>query len=89
MTRHKNMTQKNLKAILDAMPDEMTDGEICALTLTIHTAYMRSPSAISGNLISAVVTHAMSQGLRNDEIAEVFSVAARAYRDPSTAETEH
>lgn len=89
MTRHTNMTAKHLEAIMDAMPDEMTEGELCALTLTLHAAYMRKPSEVSSNLIAAVVTHAMSQGLTNAEIAKVFAMAALSYHDPHTTETEH
>lgn len=74
---------------MDAMPDEMTEGELCALTLTLHAVYMQKPSEISSNLIAAVVTHAISQGLGHAAIAEIFIVAALAYRDPHTTETEH
>ena len=89
MTLHNNMTPEHLKAILDAMPDEMTEGELCALTLTIHAAYMRKPAQVANNLIATVATHAMSQGLTNSDIATVFNMAARSYLDPRFNETEH
>ena len=46
MTKPENMTEAHLKAVFDAMPFEMSEGELCALTLTTYTAYMDEPSEI-------------------------------------------
>jgi ADP-dependent phosphofructokinase/glucokinase len=89
LTKHTNINEENLKDIMDAMPDEMTSGELCALTLTMHMAYMQKPSEIAKNLIVTIATHAMSQGLTNPEIAKVFNMAAASYLDPSPNQTEH
>ena len=89
MTKHTNINEDNLKAIMDAMPDEMSEEELCALTLTMHMAYMKKSSEIAKNLIVTIATHAMSQGLTNPEIAKVFNMAVASYLDPRPNQTEH
>lgn len=89
MTRPENMTEAHLKAVFDAMPEEMSEGELCALTLTTYTTYMDKPSEILKNLIITTASYAMSQGLTRVLVAEMFAEAAVTYLPTRSAETEH
>lgn len=65
-----NMTPEKLDEIMLTLPENLDDGEICALTLTIHNAYMDSPSEIITNLIATIYTYGMSNGLSRESISE-------------------
>jgi len=58
----KNMTEEHLEAVMAAMPDNMDVSELCALTLTIHAAYLDTQVEIISALISTIYTYGMSQG---------------------------
>jgi hypothetical protein len=50
----KNMTEAHLDAVMNALPNEMENSELCALTLTIHSAFVETPQEIITNLISTM-----------------------------------
>jgi hypothetical protein len=64
------MTPEKLDEIMLTLPKSMDEAEICALTLTIHDAYMDSPSEIITNLIATIYTYGMSNGLSRESISE-------------------
>ena len=65
-----NMTPEKLDEIMSTLPENMDEGELCALTLTIHNAYMDSPSDIITNLIATIYSFGMSIGLSHNSISE-------------------
>ena len=89
MTKPENMTEAHLKAVMEAMPEEMSEGELCALTLTTYAAYIDKPSEILKNLILTTASYAMSQGLTHALVAEMFAAAAVTYLHARPAQTEH
>jgi transcriptional antiterminator len=65
-----NMTEKHLKNIFKALPKEMDEGEISALTLTIHDAYLDEPAELINNLIATIYSYGMSVGISHLSISE-------------------
>ena len=83
------MTNEHLKAIFDALPEEMDEGELCALTLTLHSAFLDKPQDIITNLISTIYTFGMSQGLPTAAISEGLRGAARIYDEEYSRKRAH
>ena len=65
-----NMTPEKLDEIMASLPDNMDEGEICALTLTIHNAYIDEPAEIINNLIATIYSYGMSIGISYPSISE-------------------
>lgn len=65
-----NMTPEKLDEIMATLPEKMDEGELCALTLTIHDAYMDHPSDIITNLIATIYSFGMAIGLSHSTISE-------------------
>jgi hypothetical protein len=76
LTLSPNMTEKHLKAIFDALPGEMDGGELCALTLTLHSAFIETPQEIITNLISTIYTYGASQGISSEAISYSLRLTA-------------
>jgi hypothetical protein len=72
----KNMTEEHLEAVMAAMPDNMDVSELCALTLTIHAAYLDTQVEIISALISMVYTYGASQGISNEAISHGLRLSA-------------
>ena len=89
MTLSPNMTEKHLKAIFDALPEEMDEGELCALTLTLHSAFLETPQEIITNLISTIYSFGMSQGLPTAAISEGLRGAAQIYDEEHSMKRAH
>lgn len=83
-----NMTDEQLDEIMDAMPDEMSEAELCALTLTIFSAYCESEAEIIPALIATIYTFGMSQGLSRKTISAGLRNTADL-NDYSQSETIH
>jgi len=75
------MTEKHLKAIFDALPGEMDGGELCALTLTLHSAFLETQVEIISALISMVYTYGASQGISNEAISHALRLSANLHDD--------
>ncbi len=76
MNAGKNMTEEHLEAVMAAMPDNMDVSELCALTLTIHAAYLDTQVEIISALISMVYTYGASQGISNEAISHGLRLSA-------------
>ena len=87
MKAGKNLTEKHLDAIMAAMPDKMDEDELCALTLTIHAAYLNTQVEIITSLISAIYTYAASQGISNEAISRGLRLSADLHDDQSANKT--
>ena len=71
-----NMTDAQLDAIMDALPDEMSEAELCALTLTMFSAYCERQADIIPALIATIYTFGMSTGLSRETISRGLRVTA-------------
>jgi len=87
MNAGKNMTGEHLEAVMAAMPDNMDPAELCALTLTIHAAYLDTQVEIISALISTVYTYGMSQGISNEAISRGLRLSADLHDDQSANKT--
>lgn len=82
-----NMTQEHLQAVMAALPDEMDEPELCALTLTIYSAYHDDAAEVISGLILAIYAYGEIQGLNS----RVVSMGLRRMADlhDSKPETQH
>ena len=87
MNAGKNMTEEHLEAVMAAMPDNMDVSELCALTLTIHAAYLYTQVEIISALISTIYTYGMSQGIGNEAISRGLRLSAEMHDDQSANKT--
>lgn len=84
-----NMTPNKLDEIMAALPDNMDEGELCALTLTIHAAYTENPTDIITNLIAAIYSYGMSIGISHDSISEGLRHTADAQDESYRNDVRH
>lgn len=89
MTLSPNMTEKHLEAIFDALPKEMDEGELCALTLTLHSAFLDKPQETIANLIATIYTFGMTEGLPTAAISEGLRGAAQIYDEEYSMKRAH
>ena len=87
MNAGKNMTGEHLEAVMAAMPDNMDVSELCALTLTIHAAYLDTQVEIISALISTVYTYGMSQGISNEAISRGLRLSADMHDEQAANKT--
>ena len=76
-----NMTEKHLQAVIDTLPDQMDDAELCALTLTIYSVYRDDAAEVISSLISTIYAYGRTRGLDS----RVVSMKLRRMADPRTA----
>lgn len=74
-----NMTPEKLDEIMATLPENMDEGEICALTLTIHNAYMDGPGEIINNLLTTIYSYGLSIGFSYETISEGLRHTADIY----------
>ena len=84
-----NVTSEKLAEIMATMPENMEEAEICALTLTIHNAYLEGPGEIIHNLIAAVYSYGLSIGLSYESISEGLRHTADMYEEDYKNEKRH
>jgi len=84
-----NMTPEKLEEIMATLPGNMDEGELCALTLTIHNAYMDSASEIIANLIATIYTFGTSVGLSHESISEGLRQTVDIHDEKYRKETQH
>ena len=82
-----NLTDAHLDAITSALPDDMNEAELCALTLTIHAAYLDDTAEIMSSLISAIYTFGAANGLSREKISIGLRMAADLH--DTNPETKH
>ena len=80
-----NMTEETLDAVFNVLPEKMDDGELCALTLSIYSAYIDDESKIMGELVTLLYTFGISTGLSK----AVISKGLRKMADLYGEETVH
>jgi hypothetical protein len=74
-----NMTEEILEKVFDVLPDKMDDGELCALTLSIYSAYIDDESKIMGELATLLYAFGSSMGLSKAAISEGLRRMADIY----------
>lgn len=74
-----NMTDEHMDAIMSALPDEMDAAELCALTLTIHAAYLDDTAEIMSSLISAIYSFGSANGLSREKVSMGLRMTADLY----------
>jgi hypothetical protein len=89
MSLSPNMTEDKLKALLDALPDEMDEGELCATTLTIYSIFMDDPAQIISELIATIYTLGQTSGMSRKDISFVLRASADAYDAVHRTQTKH
>jgi hypothetical protein len=65
-----NITDAHLQAVMDALPDDMDEAELCALTLTIFSTYYDDPIAVITELIASIYTYAETQGIDSRKVSK-------------------
>lgn len=83
-----NITDARLDAIMEALPDEMDEAELCALTLTMFSAYCEREADIIPQLIATIYTYGMSTGLSRETISRGLRATANL-NDTDKSETRH
>lgn len=74
-----NMTEEALDAVFNVLPEKMDDGELCALTLAIYSAYIEDESKIMGELVTLLYTFGSSMGLSKAAISKGLRKMADLY----------
>ncbi len=89
MSLSPNMTEDKLKALLDALPDEMDEGELCATTLTIYSAFMDDPAQIISELIAMIYILGKTSGISHKDISLSLRASADVYDADHRTQTKH
>lgn len=84
-----NMTQEHVDAVMDALPDELSEGELCALTLTIYSAFIDDPAEITSELITSIYIYGESRGISRDRISLGLRLTADMYDEQQRKQTTH
>ena len=71
-----NMTEEHLAAVMAALPDKMDEGELCALTLTVYSAYVNDPADVISSLIAAVYTYGACRGMSSKTVSAGLRMSA-------------
>lgn len=82
-----NLTDAHMDAIMSALPDDMDEAELCALTLTIYAAYLDNTAEIMSLLVSAIYTFGAANGLSKEEISMGLRITADLH--DTNPETKH
>jgi hypothetical protein len=89
MSLSPNMTDVHLQAVTKALPDELDEDELCALTLTIYSLYMDEPAEIITNLIATIYSYGMSVGISQGSISEGLRRSASLHDERHSKQTAH
>jgi len=86
-----NMTDKHLDAVMAALPDNMEEEELCALTLTIYAAYQADPAEVMSYLIAAIYTYGQTRGMSRKTVSAGLRLMADVMADAHDPkpETQH
>lgn len=83
-----SVTDEDFAAILNSMPEEMDDGEVCAMILSICTAYIDDHSGVMSLLVAAIYTYGDAIGAPRGKISESLRKTADLY-DSKQKPTKH
>lgn len=83
-----SVTDEDFIAIMEAMPEEMDDHEVCAMILSICTAYIDDNSKVASLLLSAIYTYGDAIGVPREKISASLRKTADLY-DSKQKPTKH
>jgi hypothetical protein len=83
------MTDKHLDAVMSALPDDLSEGELCALTLTIYSAFIEDHAAIISELVTAIYCVGETSGMSQKTISLGLRMTADMYDATQTNQTAH
>ena len=89
MSIPRNMTDAHLQAVIDALPDELSEAELCALTLTLYSAFIDDPAEIISELLTAIYCFGESRGMSKKTISLGLRLSADMYDATQTKQTAH
>ena len=89
MSLSPNMTDAHLQAVIDALPDELSEAELCALTLTLYSAFIDDTPKIIHELITAIYCFGESNGMNQKTISLGLRRTADMYDATPTKQTAH
>jgi pyruvoyl-dependent arginine decarboxylase (PvlArgDC) len=84
-----NMTKEHLEAVFKALPENLDDGELCAITLSIYSEYRDGPGEIISALISTIYTLGLYWGMSRETVSEGLRKTADMYDEEHAEETAH
>ena len=84
-----NMTEEHLDAVFAALPKDMSNGELCALTLAVYSTYLEEPGDIMAELISTIYTLGISWGISRESVSEGLRRMADMYDEETARKTAH
>jgi hypothetical protein len=83
------MTDDQIGAVMDVLPDEMSEEELCALTLTIYSAYLDDMPSVISSLIAAIYTYGETRGLSAEAISSGLRMTAALHDGRDGNQTTH
>jgi hypothetical protein len=89
MSLSPNMTDKHLDAVMSALPDELSEAELCALTLTLYSAFIDDPAEIISELLTAIYCFGESRGMSKKTISIGLRLSADMHDAKQTKQTAH
>jgi hypothetical protein len=76
MSLSPNLTNEHLDAVMDALPEEMNEAELCALTLTIFTAYTDDTADVMSGLTACLYTFGATRGMSSSMVSMGLRMSA-------------
>ena len=89
MSLSPNMTDKHLDAVMSALPDDLDEGELCALTLTIYSAFIDDHAAIISELVTAIYCVGETSGMSRSNISRALRGMADLWDASHSKQTAH
>ena len=83
----RNMTEKHLKAVMAALPDNMDEAELCALTLTVYSTYQDDPAEVISSLIAVIYAYGQTLGMSMETVSAGLRMSAHLH--DTKPETQH
>lgn len=77
----RNITEAHVDAVLSVLPEEMDEAELCALMLTIYSAYTDDAADVIPSLIMGIYTFGEAKGLSRSDISMGLRATADLYDD--------
>lgn len=84
-----NMTEEHLDAVFKVLPENLSNGELCALTLAVYSTYLEEPGDIMAELISTIYTLGISWGISRESVSEGLRKMADMYDEETAKQTAH
>ena len=89
MSLSPNLTEEHLQAVMEALPDELSEAELYALTLTLYSAFIDDTPKIIHELITAIYCFGESNGMSQKTISLGLRMTAEMYEATQTKQTAH